>query len=224
MGGSPLSSLHSQQVVSTALSFLRLAMWATGESKRKAAAAAHPQRPATFALMYRPADLVLWVSHGPCVGSGLSPEPWALAAAGFDVTAVDLSPLALHLVQGAQPQPDDLSRLIAGREFKPGGRTTLSLATYETARSVPVRLMSMSLSSGGCCSCFRKNNWRWRQRPSFSDRLRAASASVIVTTDGGDPAEPATAARDWFRRQRWPALIGQTLVVDRVAWLYTSTG
>ncbi len=57
-----------------------------------------------------------------CVGSGISQEPRALAAAGFEVTVLDLSPVALQLAQSWQLQPDDLTCFFDERLLRPGGR------------------------------------------------------------------------------------------------------
>ncbi|MGE3707975.1 MAG: class I SAM-dependent methyltransferase, partial [Vicinamibacterales bacterium] len=56
-----------------------------------------------------------------CVGNGLAQEPLALAAAGFDVTALDLSPYATELASTATPPRDLLSRFIGG-QFADGGQ------------------------------------------------------------------------------------------------------
>jgi hypothetical protein len=41
-----------------------------------------------------------------CAGNGISPEPRALAAAGFDVTALDFSPAATRLASIRPEQSD----------------------------------------------------------------------------------------------------------------------
>ena len=57
-----------------------------------------------------------------CVGNGISQEPRALASAGFDVTALDLSPFASAMAQQATPPPEYLARLIGERPQRTGGR------------------------------------------------------------------------------------------------------
>src|SRR2546426_7250186 len=50
-----------------------------------------------------------------CVGNGISQEPRALAWAGFDVTALDLSPLATKVADEAAPPDEFLAQLVGGR-------------------------------------------------------------------------------------------------------------
>jgi hypothetical protein len=50
-----------------------------------------------------------------CVGNGLSLEARALAACGFAVTALDLSPWATAMAEQASPPPAHLARLLRGR-------------------------------------------------------------------------------------------------------------
>ncbi len=50
-----------------------------------------------------------------CVGNGISQEPRALAWAGFDVTALDLSPYATKVASEVVPPPEFLAQLVGGR-------------------------------------------------------------------------------------------------------------
>lgn len=56
-----------------------------------------------------------------CVGNGLSLEARALAWAGFEVTALDLSPFALAAAEQAQIDDEGLARLCGGRTSASGG-------------------------------------------------------------------------------------------------------
>jgi DNA-binding CsgD family transcriptional regulator len=56
-----------------------------------------------------------------CAGNGVSQEPRALAAAGFDVTAMDLSPLAVHLAETWQFSSEELDSFCTKEERTPGG-------------------------------------------------------------------------------------------------------
>ena len=50
-----------------------------------------------------------------CVGNGISQEPRALAWAGFDVTALDLSPYATKVASEVTPPAELLAQLVGGR-------------------------------------------------------------------------------------------------------------
>jgi hypothetical protein len=56
-----------------------------------------------------------------CVGAGISLEPRALAAAGFQVTALDLSPFAIGIAQQATAPPGGVYRKeLCGCSSAPG--------------------------------------------------------------------------------------------------------
>jgi hypothetical protein len=71
-----------------------------------------------------------------CVGNGLSQEARALSVAGFDVTALDLSPFAMATCERMRPPEDYIDRFLEGRERRPGGR---------------VRFVSGDLRDGSLC-------------------------------------------------------------------------
>ena len=56
-----------------------------------------------------------------CAGSGISQEPRALAEAGFEVTALDLSPVAMKFAQAWNIGPADLERFLAPEQRKTTG-------------------------------------------------------------------------------------------------------
>ncbi len=60
-----------------------------------------------------------------CAGNGISQEPRALAATGFDVTAIDLSALAIHLAQSWELDPEELDQFCRTEHLKSGGSTSL---------------------------------------------------------------------------------------------------
>jgi hypothetical protein len=57
-----------------------------------------------------------------CAGNGVAQEPRALAAAGFAVTALDISPLAVGVAQAYQPRAREFAALVAPPLHRPGGR------------------------------------------------------------------------------------------------------
>lgn len=56
-----------------------------------------------------------------CAGNGISQEPRALAAAGFEVIAMDLSPAAVHLAETWPFSSKELDRFCAKEQRAPGG-------------------------------------------------------------------------------------------------------
>ena len=56
-----------------------------------------------------------------CAGNGIAQEPRALAAAGFAVTALDISPVAVGVAKAYQPSARGLARLVAPPLHRPGG-------------------------------------------------------------------------------------------------------
>ena len=56
-----------------------------------------------------------------CAGSGISQEPRALAVAGFDVTALDLSPTAMSVAKAHELDSRDFSRFCPAEARRPGG-------------------------------------------------------------------------------------------------------
>lgn len=56
-----------------------------------------------------------------CAGNGIAQEPRALAAAGFQVTALDISPVAVEVAEAHQPSARELAGLVALPLHRPGG-------------------------------------------------------------------------------------------------------
>ena len=56
-----------------------------------------------------------------CVGSGISQEPHALAAAGLDVIALDISPFAIRFASQAVLNGDEHERFLGRDRTRPGG-------------------------------------------------------------------------------------------------------
>jgi hypothetical protein len=56
-----------------------------------------------------------------CAGNGISQEPRALAAAGFEIVALDLSPRATQIARSAELHPERLLHFCAPAMLRPGG-------------------------------------------------------------------------------------------------------
>ena len=57
-----------------------------------------------------------------CAGNGVSQEPRALAAAGFDVTALDISPVAVGVAEALHADSLSLGRFVGPQMHRSGGR------------------------------------------------------------------------------------------------------
>lgn len=158
-----------------------------------------------------------------CVGNGLSMEPRALAWAGFDVTALDLSPRATAVARDADPPDSFLSNLIGGRLPASGGR---------------VQFVTGDVCDPACCPgpydvIIERRTlqlWPGDTRPAaiqaVADRLAPRGIFFSQSHDGGwKPSKPRTHALEpWFTSQGWPVWNGEAPLTGRVAWLFTTTG
>jgi len=158
-----------------------------------------------------------------CVGNGISLEPRALAWAGFEVTALDLSPLALETAKGAAPPDEFLAGLV--------GRRSPALNGH-------VEFVVGDLCNVACCPgpydvvIDRKTLQLYtdEERPTAMKAVanRLASPGIFFSHchDGGwkPPAEPRHATQSWFVEEGWMFGGDDTPLAGRVAWLLTTTG
>jgi len=158
-----------------------------------------------------------------CVGNGLSHEARALAWAGFDVTALDLSPLATEMVRSAVVQEDYLARLAGAGAAQAGGS---------------VAFVTGDLCDPTCCPGPYDVVIERKTLQLFPDAERHAAMNAVASRlasrgiffshchDGRwrPPASPNHRTRSWFVSEGWPLWTGDTPLTGRVAWLFTSTG
>lgn len=158
-----------------------------------------------------------------CIGSGISMEPHALAAAGFEVTSLDLSSTAATLSAGAVPPPELLDGLLEGRARRPDGR--IEFVTGD--------LRDSSLCPGPFDVIIERRTLQLfseRERPSamtaVAGRLARRGIFVSHCHDGWwkPPAQPYHATRAWFEGERWPEWSDDAPLAGRVAWLCLTTG
>ncbi len=158
-----------------------------------------------------------------CVGNGLSQEPRALAWAGFDVTVLDLSPLATEMMKRAEPPADYLARLIGGRSPGQGGRL----------RFVTGDLRDPTVCPGPFDVVIERRTLQLfpeDERPqalrAVADRLAPRGIFLSHCHDGcwRPPAPRTHANAAWFDAEGWPRANGSTTVEARVAWLFMTTG
>jgi SAM-dependent methyltransferase len=158
-----------------------------------------------------------------CVGNGVSQEPRALAWAGFDVTSLDISPLAAKVASDAAPPDDFLAGLVGGRSGGLNGRLEFVVG---------------DLCDPACCPgpydvvIDRRTLQLWpdADRPmaiqAVANRLASRGIFFSQSHDGGwkPPAPRRHALEPWFVSQGWEFWEGETPLTGRAAWLFTTTG
>ena len=158
-----------------------------------------------------------------CVGNGLSQEPRALAWAGFEVTALDLSPLAMEMAQAPTVADEYFARLVGEGSARTGG----------TVQFVTGNLCDLTCCPGPYDVVIERKTLQLfpdTDRPAAMAAVahRLASPGVFFSHchDGGwkPPASPNHRTRSWFVSEGWPLWSGDTPLTSRVAWLFTSTG
>ena len=158
-----------------------------------------------------------------CVGNGISQEPRALARAGFDVTALDLSPFATEMAKKVSPPDELLAGLVGGRSAGLNGQ---------------VNFVAGDLCDVACCPgpydvvIDRRTLQLYpdKERPTAMNAVanRLASRGIFLSHchDGRwrPPAPPRHATRSWFVDQGWEFWQGESSLRGRVACLITTTG
>lgn len=158
-----------------------------------------------------------------CIGNGISQEPRALAWAGFDVTSLDISPLATQMVRETLPPEDLLANLVGGRSGCLNGRLEFIVG---------------DICDPVCCPgpydvVIDRNTlqmWSDNDRPlamqATANRLAPRGIFFSQAHDGAwePPAPRRHAAKAWFVSEGWEFWRPDRPLSGRVAWLYTTTG
>ena len=162
-----------------------------------------------------------------CVGNGISQEARALASAGFDVTALDLSPFAMDVARESSPPDELLAQLVGGRSRGMNGA---------------LRFVVGDLRDVNCCSgpydvvIDRKTLQLYSktERPiaiqAVANRLGSRGIFFSQAHNGAwKPTQPRIhALESWFRAEGWPIRQGAGRANEplkgRVAWLLMTTG
>jgi hypothetical protein len=158
-----------------------------------------------------------------CVGNGVSQEPRALAWAGCDVTALDLSPLAIKVASDAAPPEAFLARLVGGRSGGSAGRLQFVVgdlcepACCPGPYDVVIERTTLQL--------FPESD-RSRAIRAVADRLRTPGIFFSQCHDGSwKPPRPRIHALEaWFEAEGWPIFRSDVTLDGRVAWLMRTTG
>ncbi len=158
-----------------------------------------------------------------CVGNGISQEPRALASAGFDVTALDLSPMATDMAQQAAPPGEYLAGLIGGQSQ--GSTGQLHFVVGDLCDEAVCRGPFDVVIERRTLQLYPEN-----ERPNallaVASRLASPGIFFSQSHDGGwrPPAPRRHFSEKWFAEQGWQRWHGETPLSGRVAWLFTTTG
>jgi hypothetical protein len=158
-----------------------------------------------------------------CAGNGISQEPRALAQAGFDVTALDLSPKALVVASAFEPHPDDLHRFhFCDGVQRPGGQLNFVIGS----------ILDMTVCPGPFDVIIeRRTISRFREQDrstalgALAERLGKVGIFLSHCNDP-DPRRLSHNSEAWFREQNWTIWDGapSSTLLGRVAWLVRSSG
>jgi SAM-dependent methyltransferase len=160
-----------------------------------------------------------------CLGNGTSQEPRALAWAGFDVTALDLSPFATQVASGAAPPEELLEQLIGGRS--PGLQGELEFVVGDL-RDVTCCPGPFDVVIDRRTLQLYPDVDRSSAMHAVANRLASPGIFFSQSHDGGwrPPAPRRHACESWFRDAGWQFWGGNnnTPLTGQVAWLFTTTG
>ena len=158
-----------------------------------------------------------------CVGNGISQEPRALAWAGFDVTALDLSPYATKVASETDPPAELLAQLVGGRSGGLNGNLKFVAGNLCDAECCPgpydvvIERLTLQLYS---------DEYKPRALQAVANRVASPGILFSQSHDGGwKPPAPCVHANEWwFRAAGWPVWPIDGPLTTRVAWLFITTG
>jgi hypothetical protein len=164
-----------------------------------------------------------------CAGNGISQEPKALAAAGFEVVALDLSPRATEIARspGGELTAKYLQLFVDPAMLRPGGRVDFVVGDIRDSTVCPGpfdviierRTAQLYCCNRGVSTILKK----------LEGRLSSNGILFSHCHNGAwrPPAERRHFAESWFKQNGWRIWGGdfpQTKPSGRVAWLFFSTG
>ena len=158
-----------------------------------------------------------------CLGNGISQEPRALAWAGFEVTALDISPLAAEAARAAVPPDDFLAGLVGGRSAAPHGQLEFVVGDLVDPTCCP---------GPYDCVIERKTLQLWpegdrpRAMQAAVDRLAPRGIFFSQCHDGGwrPPAPRRHLLQPLFEAQGWESWQPEMPLKGRAVWLFLTTG
>jgi len=160
-----------------------------------------------------------------CAGNGMSQEPRALAAAGFEVIALDLSPEAIRLAEAWQFSQKQLDRFCTAEQRATGG----------SARFVVGNILDRSICPGPFDAIIERRTLqlfpdeeRGTALDALASRLQPHGVFLSHCHDGGwkPPGNPVHQVEQLFRDRGWfiSSRGDSPDHAGRMAWLEMSTG
>jgi len=159
-----------------------------------------------------------------CAGNGISMEPRALSAAGFDVVALDISARALEMARTFPPSDSHLMTFFDVGHLRPGGHVHYVVGD----------ILDPTKSPGPFDVIIERRTAQNYLEPERARVLAALAARLspqgIRFTHCHDarwkpPAKARHLTGEWCHAQGWSIWNGTGTKPDgRVAWLFTSTG
>lgn len=162
-----------------------------------------------------------------CAGNGTSAEPRALAAAGFHVTALDISPVAVRAAEALDIDEGHLGRFCRPELHRPGGRVDFVVGD----------LFDRTVCPGPFDVIVERRTIQRFAEPersaaleALSRRLATVGVFLSLCLDDGFPADLGWsyhesgmfhASEEWFREHDWVIWDGapSSILAGRVAWL-----
>ena len=160
-----------------------------------------------------------------CAGNGISQEPRALAAAGFEVVALDLSPRATEIARSAELPAEYLQHFIAPATLRPGGHVDFVVGDIRDSTVCPgpfdviIERRTAQLYFNHAIGTILK---------SLEDRLDSNGILLSHCHDGAwkPPAKRRHFTEPWFEQNGWTFWSGdfRKKPSGRVVWLCRTTG
>jgi hypothetical protein len=162
-----------------------------------------------------------------CAGNGVSQEPRALAAAGFEVTALDISPVAVSYAEAYDADPRRLGQFCSPELHRPGGRVEFVVGD----------LLDGMVCPGPFDVVIERRTVQWfaeHERgaalTALAERLNEVGIFMSQCLDDAFPPELGWsqhrsgffhASESWFRENGWVACdeIASPPITGRMAWL-----
>jgi hypothetical protein len=160
-----------------------------------------------------------------CAGNGISQEPRALAAAGFEVVALDLSSRATEIARSAELRPERLQHFFDPALSRPGGHVDFVVGDIRDSTVCPgpfdviIERRTAQLYFSRAIGTILKG---------LQERLDSNGILLSHCHDGAwkPPGKPRHFTEPWFEDNGWTFWSGDfgKKPSGRVVWIFSSTG